>query len=149
METSLTRRKKRPFWMTPFGQEPMGDVWSDRPWSGWPRWEGEEFVPVTNFYDKDGKYYLTAELPGIKKEDISIDVDDGTVTIRGKRKAEKEEEGADYYLKESSYGSFSRSFRLPSEVEEDKVDAKFADGVLTLIMPHKASEKRRKIEIKS
>jgi len=148
METSLTRRR-RPLWMTSFGQEPMGDVWFDRPSDTWPRWEGQEFVPDINIYDKDDKYYMVAELPGIKRDDISIDIDNNVVTLTGKKKAEKEGEGADYYWKEASYGSFSRSFRLPSKVEEDKVEAKFVDGVLTLELPHKESPKRRKIEIKS
>jgi HSP20 family protein len=150
-ERALTRRRRRrPFWMTPFGEEPFGDIWFDRLWPTWPRWRWgeEEFVPTFNFYEKEGKYYLTAELPGVNKDDVSVDIDKDVVSITGKKSSEKEEEGADYYLKESSYGSFSRSFRLPSEVDEDKLDATFRNGVLTLVMPHTEAPKRRKIKIK-
>lgn len=143
------RRTPRPWWMTPYGREPMGDIWSDRLWPEWPRWEGNEFAPTFDFYEKDGDYYLTADLPGVNKDDISIDVRDNMVTVSGKRESNIEEKEANYYLKESSYGSFSRSFRLPGEVEEDKVEANFKDGILQLSMPIKESSKKRKIEIKT
>ncbi|MCF8063588.1 MAG: Hsp20/alpha crystallin family protein [Deltaproteobacteria bacterium] len=142
------KRGPRPWWMTPFGREPMGDVFFDRLWPEWQRDMGEEWSPAMNFYEKDNKYVLTAELPGMNKGDINVTVDQGVVTVTGKRESTKEEETADYYLKESSYGSFSRSFRLPGEVEEDKVDATFKDGVLTLTMPHKKEAETRKISIK-
>ncbi|MFP3927824.1 MAG: Hsp20/alpha crystallin family protein, partial [Desulfobacteraceae bacterium] len=70
------------------------------------------------------------------------------VTLLGKKETSKEEQDANYYLKESVYGSFSRSFRLPGEIEEDKVEATFKDGVLTLEMPQREEEKTRKIKIK-
>lgn len=143
-----TKRGPRPWWMTPGAREPMGDVFFDRLWPEWQRDMGEEWSPPMNFYEKDNKYVLTAELPGMNKDDINVTVDQGVVTVTGKRESTKEEEKADYYLKESSYGSFSRSFRLPGEVEEDKVDATFKDGVLTLTMPHKKEAGTRKISIK-
>lgn len=144
-----TRRVGRPSWMTPFGQEGMGDVWFDRLWPEWPRWEGEEFTPTFNFYEKDGKYHLIADLPGVKRDEISVNVEDNIITVSGKRESEKEEEKANYYFKESTYGSFSRSLRLPTEVEEDGVEASFKDGVLKVEMKPKESAKVRKIEIKS
>jgi HSP20 family protein len=134
--------------MTPFGREPMGDVWSDRLWPEWPWRQGEEFEPSFNLYEKDGNVHLTAELPGVNKDDISIDVQDDILTISGKKESSKEEEGANYYLKESSYGSFSRSFKLPGPVEGDQVDASFKDGVLRLKAPIKESAKSRRIQIK-
>ena len=85
---------------------------------------------------------------GLSKEDISVTIDNGVITITGKKETKKEEEGANYYLKESAYGSFSRSLRLPGEVEEDKVDAAFKDGVLTVEMPHKREPAAKKIGIK-
>jgi HSP20 family protein len=126
----------------------MGDLFFDRLWPEWARDLGEEWAPAVNFYEKDGKYYLTAELPGMNKDDISITVDKGMVTLSGKKETSKEEQDANYYLKESVYGSFSRSFRLPGEIEEDKVEATFKDGVLTLEMPQREEEKTRKIKIK-
>lgn len=107
----------------------------------------EEWSPNVNFYDKNGKYHLTAEIPGIKKDDISIDIDGKMVTISGKKESEKEEEGADFSVKESEYGYFSRSLQMPTEVEEEKIEAKYRDGVLEVIMPHKKDAKKRKIAI--
>jgi len=133
--------------MTTFGREPFGDVFFDRLWPEWRGDTGEEVTPSIDFSEKDGKYYLTAELPGINKEDISITVEDGYVTVSGKKEDNKEEKGSDYYLKETRYGSFSRSFRLPGKVAEDKVDATYKDGVLTVVMPHEEEAETKKIEI--
>ncbi len=148
-ERSLERRRsRRPWWMTPFGREPMGDIWSDRLWPEWIRWQGDEYSPTFNLYEKEGAYHLTADLPGVNKDDISIDIRDDIVTVSGKKESSTEEKDVNYYFKESSYGSFSRTFRLPGEVDETHVDASFKDGILTLKMPVNESSKRRKIEIK-
>lgn len=147
MTLSLSKRARRPWWMTSFGSEPLGDVFFDRLWPEWRRDAGEEVTPSVDFSEKDGKYYLTAELPGIEKENISITVEDGYITLSGKKEEKKEEKGSDYYLKETRYGSFSRSFRLPGKVAEDKVDATYKDGVLTVEMPHEEETETKKIEI--
>jgi len=147
--TLPTRRTRRPSWMTPYGQEGMGDVWFDRLWPEWLRWKGEEYTPTFDFYEKDGKYHLSADLPGVKKEDISINVENNVITVSGKRESEKEEKEANYYFRETTSGSFSRSLRLPSEVEEDSVEATFKDGVLKVEMKPRESAKARKIQIKS
>jgi HSP20 family protein len=135
--------------MTPFGEEGLGDVWSDRLLREWPRFKGEEWVPSFNFYEKDGNYYLDAEVPGVKKEDLSISIDKNVVTISGKKESRKEEEGADYYLQEAVTGSFTRSIRVPGEIEEDKVSALFKDGVLTLTLPQKKAPEAKKIKIEA
>ena len=150
MNMPITRsRRRRPLWMTPFGMESMGDAWMDRLWPEWSRWHGEEYVPSFDFYEKEGKYYLTAEIPGVDKENISISIEQNVVTISGRKESKREEEGANYYIRESSSGSFSRSVRLPGDVEEEKVEATFKDGVLTLVMPHSEAPKSKKIEIKT
>ncbi len=147
--TLPTHSKRRPSWMTPYGQEGMGDVWQDRLWPEWPRWKGEEVQPSFDFFEKEGKYHLVASLPGVKKEDINIEIHDNVLTVSGKKESEREEKDANYYLKESSYGSFSRSVRLPGEVDEEDVDASYKDGVLKVVMKAKEGAGRRKIEIKS
>ena len=147
MTITLARRHGRPWWMTPFGREPIGDVFFDRLWPEWRRDAGEELTANVDFSEKDGNYYLTAELPGIKKEDISITVEDGYVTLSGKKEESKEEKDANYYLRETRSGTFSRSFRLPGKVIEEKVDATFTDGVLTVVMPHEEESGTKKIEI--
>ena len=147
MTLPLVRKKRRPLWMTPAG-EGWGDAFMDRLWTEWPRFEGEEWVPALDFFEKDNKYYLTAEMPGINKDDLNITVSNGMVTISGKKEARKEEEGANFYLKESVYGAFSRSLRLPGEVDEGKVEATFKDGLLTVVMPHRKEAKAKRIEVK-
>ena len=147
MTLAITRRFGSPSRMTPFGHEGFGDVFFDRLWPEFRRDMGEEWSPSVNFYEKGGKYYLTVEVPGMKKDDISVTFENGCVTISGKKGSEKEEEGADYYMRETGHGSFCRIFRLPREVDEEKVDATYKDGVLTLVMPHKEGSKSKKIAI--
>ena len=146
MTLSLTRRN-RPWWMTPFGREPMGDVFFDRLWPEWRRDYGEDVTPSVDFSEKDNEYHLTAEIPGLNKDDISITIEDGYLTLSGKKEDSKEEEGKDYYIKETRTGSFSRSFKLPKKVVEAKVDATYKDGILTVIIPKKEDSKTKKIEI--
>ena len=147
MSLAITRRSRRPSWMTPFGQEGWGDVFFDRLWPEWRRDIGEEWTPRADITEKEGKYTLTAELPGLKKEDISVSYEDGYLTITGKKEHKKEEEGVDYHLKETQYGSFYRSFRLPKRIDEDKVQATFGDGLLTVEMPQKEDDGKKKIKV--
>jgi HSP20 family protein len=143
----MIRRGRRPSWMTPFEREGLGDVFSDRVWPEWQRDMGQEWTPSMDFYEKEGAYYLAAELPGLSKDDISVTVDKGVVTVTGKKITNKTEEGANYYMKECACGSFSRSLRLPAEVEEDEIKATFKDGILTIEMPHKKEPTTKRIEI--
>jgi HSP20 family protein len=146
MMLSLARRT-RPWWMTTFGREPQGDVFFDRLWPEWRRDFGEEITPSVDFSEKDGKYYLTAEIPGMNKDDISITIADGYLTVSGRKEENKEEKGSDYYIKETRQGSFSRSFKLPKKVMEEKVDATYKNGVLTVILPHEGEAETKKIEV--
>ena len=149
MTLPLVKKGKRPIWMTPFGEEGWGDVFMDRLWREWPRWRGEEWVPTFNFYEKEGLYVLKAEIPGVDKNDLHLAVENNIVTVSGKKETKKEEEGANYYLQESAYGSFSRSLRIPGDIQEDKVEATFKDGVLEVAIPKAEAPKTKKIEIKS
>lgn len=146
MTLSIARRS-RPWWMTPFGQEPMGDVFFDRLWPEWRRDYGEELTPSVDLSEKDGKYYLTAELPGMKKEDISISIENGYVTVSGKKEDNRVENGSDYYIREMRHGSFRRSFCLEKEVDDEKVDATYKDGVLSVVIPHREAAEKRKITV--
>jgi len=147
MTIALTRKTGRPWWMTTSGREPLGDIFFDRLWPEWQRDAGEEVTTHVDFSEKDGKYHLTAEIPGINKKDISITIEDGYLTISGKKEETHEEKKTNYYLKETRSGSFSRSFKLPGKVLEDKIDATYKDGVLTVVMPHAEGDDTRKIEI--
>ena len=147
MTVSLMKRSRRPSWMTPYGHEGWGDVFFDRLLHEWPRYTGEEWTPSVDLVEKDGEYKLTAEIPGMEKDDISVSYDDGYLTISGKKESKREEEGSDYHMKEMRYGSFSRSFHLPKKVNTDKLDATYKDGLLTVFLPHEEDSKTRKIEV--
>jgi HSP20 family protein len=149
MNMPLIRRKLRPLWMTPFGEEGPGDVFMDRIFREWPRMMGEEWVPAFGFYEKDGNYVLNAEIPGVTKEDIAVTIDKNVLTISGKKEAKREEEGANYYLQEATYGAFSRSIRIPGQIDENNVQANYKDGVLTLTMPQKKNPEGKQIKIES
>jgi HSP20 family protein len=144
---ALERRIRRPSWMTPFGSEGFGDAFFDRLWPEWRRDLGEEWSPAVNFFEKDGKYHLTADVPGMSKDDITVTVENGYISVGGKKEENKEEKEANYYMKETRYGSFSRSFRLPGEVDEKKIEASYKDGVLTVVIPKKEESKTKKIEV--
>lgn len=109
--------------------------------------------PRLDIAELKDKYEIKAELPGMDEKDINLSVEDGLLTISGEKKAETEEKDKDkgYYLKECSYGSFSRSVRLPDNIADDKISAQFRKGVLFIDMPktQPSQSKVRKIAISS
>ncbi len=119
------------------------------PW--WPRWmeRAEEVSPTVDIYEEGGDVVLKAEIPGMKKEDIHVDITDKTVTISGEKRKEEKIERKDYVHLERSYGSFARTFQLPSEVVTEKARAAFKDGVLEVRVPktEEAARKTRKVAV--
>ena len=109
--------------MTPFGYEGLGDVFFDRLWPEWRRDMGEEWTPTVDLVEKEGSYELKAEVPGFNKDDITVTVSGDVVTLSEKKESNREEENEGYHIKEMRSGSFSRSFRLPTEIEEGKIGA--------------------------
>lgn len=107
-------------------------------------------APKLDVAELKDKFEIKAELPGMDEKDIDLSVEDGLLTISGEKKEEKEEKDKGYYLKECSFGTFSRSVRLPDNIADDKIEAKFKKGVLTIDLPKKAiaQPKSRKISIK-
>ena len=101
-----------------------------------------------DIYEKDENYVLTAELPGVKKEDLKVNVEGDVLTIEAEKRSEFENTQEGLYHSERSYGKFSRSFRLNSQVEGDKIEANFTDGVLRLTMPKREEVKGRAIAVK-
>ena len=98
--------------------------------------------------EKNGAYVVTAELPGVKKDDIHVSIDGAEVTLEAEVKREKEANKDERVLhSERLYGKLTRSFALPSEVDEAKAQAKFTDGVLELTLPKKAAAQRKQISI--
>ena len=101
-----------------------------------------------DIHEKDDHYVLTAEIPGVKKEDLKINVEGDVLTIEAEKRSEFEDDKEGVYHAERTYGKFSRSFRLNSQIEGDKIEAKYSDGVLRLTMPKKEEVKGRSITIK-
>jgi len=104
-------------------------------------------MPAIDIYEKEDKYIVKAELPGMKEEDIDVSVVGDTLTIKGERKTEEEVKDEDYYRCERAYGSFMRSISLPSEVEADKIEAKYEDGVLEVSLPKAAEVKPKRVTV--
>jgi hypothetical protein len=96
---------------------------------------------LVDITEDDKEYLIKAELPEVKKEDVKVTVENGTLTITGERKFEKEEKGKKYHRMERAYGSFMRSFTLPEGAAGDKVSADFKDGVLKVHLPKSAEAK--------
>ena len=103
----------------------------------------EEWMPVVDVTETKDEIVVRAEVPGMTKEDISVTLQDNVLTLRGEKKQEKRELDAAFHRLERSYGSFVRSFTLPTLVQADKVKAAYKDGVLTITLP-KAEEVRPK-----
>ncbi|AKD03194.1 Hsp20/alpha crystallin family protein [Pontibacter korlensis] len=105
------------------------------------------FTPHVDACETERGFEIEVALPGVKKEDISIDFQEGKLTITGERKLEKKEEGRRYHMLETQYGSFSRTFYLPDNVNPDKISAQFNDGILLVNIP-KDEQKTMKRQIK-
>ncbi len=112
---------------------------------------GREALPrmKVDVAERNGAYAVTAELPGVKKEDIQVNIDGSQVTLSAEVKREKEATPQDERLLHSErvYGKVSRSFTLPQEIDESRAEAKFRDGVLELTLPKKAAAQRKQISI--
>ena len=103
--------------------------------------------PSVDVYETTENIVIKAEVPGVKKEDISVEVKDNTLYLKGERKFEKDVKEENYHRMERSYGSFRRVFSLPATVEQDKVKASFKDGVLEIMLPKAEKAKPKKIAV--
>jgi len=105
------------------------------------------WTPVVDISENSENFVIKADIPGVKKEDINIDINDKTLSIKGVRKLEKEESKDDYIRIERSYGEFSRSFSLPQNIDTKNIKASYKDGILELTLPKKEEAKPKKINI--
>jgi len=106
------------------------------------------WVPLVDVIEDEKEYLLKVELPEIKKDDVKVTVENGVLTISGERKVEKEEKGRTFHRIERAYGRFERSFTLPDDIDGDKVNAEFKEGVLYIHLPKSEKAKPRAIEVK-
>lgn len=100
--------------------------------------------PTMDIIERDRDNLVHCELPGVKKEDINIDLNNGLLTISGSRREDKKQESDRYFSRERFYGNFSRTIAIPESVTEDKIKAKFEDGVLELTFPKAETKKKQK-----
>ena len=107
-----------------------------------------DFMPAVDIQETDNEFLVRADLPGVKKEEIKIQVVDGVLAIEGERRQEKEEKGKRFHKVEREYGRFVRRFALPTEVEGEKVHAEFKEGVLNVVLPKAPAAKPTHIEVK-
>ena len=112
-------------------------------------WSEGRFVPAIDVSEDEGSLTLTAEVPGMKSEDLDVTVDNGVLTLRGEKKEEETKEGAGYHRVERRYGQFERRIRLPNYVDAGKIDASYKDGILRLVMPKVEAAKTRSVQIKA
>jgi HSP20 family protein len=107
-----------------------------------------EWTPMVDISEDDNEYLITAELPEVKKEDVSVTVENGMLTITGERKFEKEEKNKKWHRVERSYGSFARSFALPANGDVARVNAEFKDGMLKVRVAKSEAARPKQIEVK-
>lgn len=129
------------------------------PWfSPWPRlwrlleWDlpapTRSWVPPVDIYEtKEGELVVKAELPGLRREDLDVTVENNVLTIRGERRYEHEDRSGRVHRVERSYGEFCRSFTLPADVDSDHIRAEYRDGTLTVTLPRKPEARPRQIPV--
>jgi HSP20 family protein len=109
---------------------------------------GASLIPSVDVYETDDEYVFEFELPGFKKDDVKVKVEDNVLTVSSEVKEEKKEDkGKNYHIVERRYGSFKRQFSLPEDCEVEKIDAKFENGVLELKVQKKEKEKKKAIDV--
>jgi HSP20 family protein len=142
-------------WLDPFRdlstiQERMNQIFEDALARNRGREEGLRsgmWTPAVDIYENTDSVVVKAELPGVEKDQISVEVKDGILSLRGERKFEKEVKEESYHRIERAYGSFQRSFSLPVSVDQEKVTAKFKNGVLEVKLPKKEQAKPKQIKV--
>jgi HSP20 family protein len=132
----ITARLNRIFGRAPSRTDPTSDMLTVADW-----------MPSVDISETDTEYTITGELPGVNKNDVSITVQNGMLTIQGERRHEAEQKGKKYHRVECCYGSFMRSFRVPDDADEDKVKAEFKDGMLNISMPKSERTKAKTINV--
>ena len=151
MARFLPARRNTELWNRPASLDLFNrfDRWFDD--FDMPTLFGEErtWAPSIDVSETEDSLVVKAEMPGMNKEDIDITLSNGILTLSGEKKEEREDKQENYHVKESRHGSFRRSFRVPADVEADKIEATYTDGVLRLTVPKSEGAKAKKIAINS
>lgn len=125
----------------------FNDLFEDNFARAWAQPSASKWHPAVDVLDSKDAYLIRAELPGMKKEDIHVEVKDGTLILSGERKSEKPAEGVEYRHVERVAAKFWRSFSLPETVKQDGIEASYRDGILEVRVPKVEKAKPRQIEI--
>lgn len=127
-------------------QRAMSDMFNEwerslflSPWSTDVEMKAAGFAPRVDFSEDNKTFHLKAELPGVEEKDLDIAVANGTLTIKGERQEERNEEKRDYYRHECHYGKFTRAIALPTDVDKENISAQFKNGVLSVDIPKAAT----------
>ncbi len=107
----------------------------------------DSFMPSVDISETEKSFEVSVALPGMNKDDINVDLENGRLTVSGERKFENEENGKNFHRVESSFGSFSRSFQLPDTIDEDSIVAKYEDGVLNITIDKSEEKVKKQIKI--
>jgi HSP20 family protein len=126
---------------------PFGVRWPERLFGRWPA-DLDLRAPALDVFEEKDAVVVKAEVPGMTKDDVRVDVAGDVLTLRGEKKKEEKIEEDDYYCQERTYGAFTRSVRLPVEVRAEKATATFKNGVLELRLPKSEDAKRQRVSIK-
>jgi HSP20 family protein len=105
------------------------------------------WYPAVDMFDDDDKIVIKAELPGMDKKDISVDIENRVLTLSGERNYDNEVKEEDYYRRERAFGRFKRAFNLPADVDSDQIKADFKDGVLKVEIPKPEEQKPKQITV--
>jgi HSP20 family protein len=135
-ELSTFRREMDRLWDSFFGERPLARIWE------------REWAPSLDLSETKDNFVVKAEVPGMDAKDINISLTGDLLTIKGEKKQEREEKEENYHLVERSYGAFSRSVRLPAEVESDKIEASYKNGILGITLPKSEKVKAKEVKIK-
>jgi HSP20 family protein len=153
-EDAMAIERWRPRWgITPWRPFRELEEWERRfdDLFGRPSWrlpvEERGWMPAVDVFEKEDRFVVKAELPGMKEEDIDVSVIGDTLSIKGEKKTETEIKDENYYRCERSYGSFYRSIPIPSNVDANKIEASFEDGILEVALPKSAKVKPKKIAV--
>jgi len=131
-------------------QERMNRVFEDAAVRGWKSDEPSattSWSPAVDIYETDSEITVQAELPGVDRKDIALQLENNVLTLKGDRRFEKETNQENYHRIERSYGGFSRAFTIPTTIDEDKIRADYKDGILKIALPKKEQVKAKQIKI--
>jgi len=135
-EVGSLRREMDDLWRRFFGETPLA------------HWAGEEWWPTVDVSETKDNFMIKAELPGMDEKDMSVTISGNVLTIKGEKKKEEEEKDEHHYRAERYYGSFQRSFQLPSSIKADKIEADFEKGILKVTLPKVEEAKKKEVKIK-